>query len=211
MWVTWATHTQWTIGDSGALQYNICEALTPHTCVPSTQKKHTDQVVRLSPSGEDVRSTLTLQPAKNDGTTGVALALHDVDASPEALAAGGAAGGVVTSGRPCPAPPALSSRVAMVRVTRVRCLTSSDGGESLTFAILAAAAINSGGGHGEEGKFSLDDAPGPNEMRGAFDGRSERREGNRLHEAEEMEPFGVLRTTSGENFCALVLGVASVK
>lgn len=143
------------------------------------------KVIRSGPTGEDTRSKLTLQAASADGA-GVALALRDIDVSAQAAPSAGVRGNFAPSSHPrAPA----SVLLPLARITRVRCLAGSTGGESLGFVVLAA------GGLGE-----------------AWAASEARSKGDVPPLAiEEVEPFGVLRATSGEDFHALVLGVASVK
>eukprot|EP00903_Cladosiphon_okamuranus_P006390 g6255.t1 len=143
------------------------------------------QVVRSAPTGEDTRSKVTLLGASANGT-GVALALRDIDVSAQATPSAGVRGNVAL--RSPPRAPA-SVLLPLARITRVRCLAGSTGSESLGFVVLATGA--------------------PGEPRVASEGRS--KEDVRQPPAEEVEPFGVLRATSGEDLHALVLGVASVK
>lgn len=130
-----------------------------------------------------IRSKLTLEAASADGT-GVALSLHDLDAPVTA----GATGADVTNYSP--GAPAFG-RLPLALVTRIRCLAGSTDGESNRFVILTAGTTFDG-------------------ARGEDEACSQETTGQPLVTAEE-ETFGILRATSDEDFCALVLGVASVK
>lgn len=172
------------------------------------------QVLRSGVTGDDddIRCTLIFQAARNnaaDGSTGATLALRDLGAPPEApapavaAAAGGTTGHTaVTSSDPARHRLSSASTFApplpLARLTRVMCLPGSgEEGEPFRFVILAA-----GGGAAGDDPCSQGFPP-------AGYGRTGRR-GEPLV-TEEAEPFGVLRATSGEDFRALVLGVASVK
>lgn len=150
---------------------------------------HSVQVSRPGASGEDIRSRLTLQAAGTDGA-GVALALHDIDVSREAATPAGVRREGVPS-TPLRAPAPASMLLPLARVTRVRCLSGSTSSESLSFVVLAAGAL----GVNSEGGTACPQVG----------------VAQPLLAAGEVEPFGVLRATSAEDFRALVLGVASVK
>lgn len=128
------------------------------------------------------RFKLTLEAASADGT-GVALTLHDLDGSPVTT---GAIGGAVPS---CPPGAPAFVRLPLALVTRVRCLAERAGGESNRFVILAARTLS---GAQEEDETCLQETVQP-------------------LMAREVEPFGILQAMSDKDFCALVLGVASVK
>lgn len=147
------------------------------------------QVTRLGATGEDIRSKLTLQAASTDGA-GVALALRDIDVSTETAAPAWVRGNAGVPTTPPPPRATASAVLPLARVTRVRCLAGSTGGESLGFVVLAVEETSHAGGRREARSKSGDVQPLPD---------------------EEIQPFGVLRATSGEDFHALVLGVASVK
>lgn len=147
------------------------------------------QVTRLGATGEDIRSKLTLQAASTDGA-GVALALRDIDVSTETAAPAWVRGNAGVPTTPPPPRATASAVLPLARVTRVRCLAGSTGGESLGFVVLAVEETSHAGGRREARSKSGGVQPLPD---------------------EEIKPFGVLRATSGEDFHTLVLGVASVK